>query len=170
MSRVFNLLAAAARQGRHALVWVEVFGGGVGGLLARSRSGVDPSPQLMRRAYLQFCQEHPPSAALAITRGYELDAPEHQVLMASDADVGILANHAARLVSDSLLPPADSRYPHSMYLIGLAREWVFREPLDTIQIDPGRFVADDNRESTGMDLGQDDLRFLLGLLKARVPS
>jgi ThiF family len=170
ISGVFNLLAAAARQGRHALVWVEVFGGGVGGLLARSRSGVDPSPQLMRRAYLQFCKEHPPPAALAITRGYELDASEHQVLVASDADVGILANHAARLVSDSSLPPAESRYPHSMYLIGLAREWIFREPLDTIPIDPGRFVAADNSESTEMDLGQDDLQFLLGLLKAKVPS
>ncbi len=45
---VFNLLASIAAAAARPMIWAEVFGGGFGGLIARSRSGVDPARRRMR--------------------------------------------------------------------------------------------------------------------------
>jgi len=47
--QVFNLLAAVATTYERPLVWVEVYAGGIGGLVARSRPGLDPDPFTMRQ-------------------------------------------------------------------------------------------------------------------------
>ena len=52
---VFNLLAAVVRQSKKPMVWVEVFEGGIGGLVARSRPGLDPAPEVMRAGLLSWC-------------------------------------------------------------------------------------------------------------------
>ena len=56
---VFNLLTAVAIADKKPLVWAEVFGGGVGGLVARSRPGKDPDPQMMRAALTQYTASQP---------------------------------------------------------------------------------------------------------------
>ena len=81
------------------MVWLEIFGGGVGGLVAWSRPGVDPSPQDMRIAYLQYCSENPDLTLSAASEDYTIEASDGEVLTASDADVAIIANHAARFLS-----------------------------------------------------------------------
>jgi molybdopterin/thiamine biosynthesis adenylyltransferase len=132
---VFNLLVAVLQPNPKALVWLEIFGGGIGGLVARCRPESDPDPQQMRASYLQFCEKHPAPPSMREKRGrYESTASGDDVLSASDADVGIIAGHAARFVADSLLSPEASIFPHSMYLVGLAREWVFTAPFSTIPI------------------------------------
>jgi hypothetical protein len=144
-------------------VWVEVFGGGVGGLLARSRPGVDPSPQRMRLAYLQYCVDNPVPKWMEKGDQYQVEETTGEVLVASDADVGVLANHAATLTCDCLLPAADSRYSFSMYLLGLSAQWVFRQALETIPIDLHELGLDDENPD-GVVLDPRDAAFILELL------
>ncbi|MFO7559947.1 MAG: ThiF family adenylyltransferase, partial [Desulfobacterales bacterium] len=58
-SKIFNLLAAITRVTLRPLIWMEVYGGGLGGMVARSRPKIDPTPQDMRGAYLQYCTDNP---------------------------------------------------------------------------------------------------------------
>lgn len=161
--RVFNLLAAIARIAFKPLVWFEVFGGGVGGLIARSRPGIDPSPQAMRAAYLGYCEDHPAPPGLVASEDYTGRVRDDEVLAASDADVSIIAYHAARLASDSFASVREPQYPHSMYLVGLTRAWVFREPFDTIPI----AMTPAHETPSEPEMGQDNLDFLVNLLPRR---
>lgn len=130
--QVFNLLAAVARSGRKPLLWLEVFAGGVGGMVARSRPGADPSPAVVRRAFHQFTVDHP--ASDIFPAGDYGAALAGRILAASDADVGVIAAIAAQLALDTLLAREPSAFPHSLYLIGLARAWVFEAPLQVVPI------------------------------------
>ncbi len=38
------------------MVWLEVLGGGIGGLVVRHLPGVDETPQVMRNAYNSWCR------------------------------------------------------------------------------------------------------------------
>ena len=125
---VFNLLSAVCEAGGVTLVWVEVFGGGIGGVLGRSRVGVDPRPQDVRAAYLNFCDANPAPSHLARAIDYEIASPSaDEPLVASDSDVAILAHLGARMVVDAFRPEADTQFAESLYLVGLSEEWVFRE-------------------------------------------
>jgi hypothetical protein len=115
------------------MVWVEVYGGGMGGMIARSRPGHDPNPQTMRALYNQYCIENP-APDLKAVGDYRAENAEGDVLTSSDADVAIIAHHAARFAVDTGLVGDNSSYPYSMYLIGLARWWVFTDPFHTIPI------------------------------------
>jgi hypothetical protein len=130
----FNLVASVAVAAQKPLVWLEVYSGGHGGLIARSRPGHDPEPQIMRGVYNQYCLEHP-VPELQLAGDYAAQEPDGRVLVASDADVSIIAHHTARLAVDTVLGRDPSAYPYSMYLIGLAKWWVFAAPLHTIPID-----------------------------------
>jgi sulfur-carrier protein adenylyltransferase/sulfurtransferase len=133
--KAFNLLGGIARASAKPMVWLEVFGGGIGGLIARSRPGVDPCPLDMRAALLRFCSENPAPAELVAAIDYTSETAGGQVLTASDADVSIIAHHAARFAVDCLIGAEQSQYPQSMYLIGLSKCWVFRAPFDTIAVE-----------------------------------
>jgi hypothetical protein len=131
--RAFNLLAGVAHQAAKPFVWFEVFGGGVGGLVARSRPDKDPSAQNMRAGYLSYCAENPAPPELIVGVDYEIEAIPDEPMIATDADVSVIAHHAARFVTDALTS-LDSIFPHSMYLIGLAKAWVFEAPFATIPL------------------------------------
>ena len=161
---VFNLLAAVSKAAAKPLVWLEIFAGGIGGLIARSRPGIDPSPQTMRAAYLGFCGEHPPPPHQA-AGNYNLEDAKGRVLAASDADVSIIAHHAARLAADTLLAAAVSRYPYSMYLIGLAKDWIFEAPFATVPIETEPFRENEPQELDAKTFGAENLAFLSELLK-----
>jgi hypothetical protein len=88
----------------------------------------------MRSVYNQYCLDYP-APELQRIRDYTALDPDGHVLAASDADVSIIAYHAARLVVDTALGHDPSLYPYSMYLIGLAQWWVFKAPFHTIPID-----------------------------------
>jgi|RhiMetdeSRZDD1v2_1073273.scaffolds.fasta_scaffold27413_3 sulfur-carrier protein adenylyltransferase/sulfurtransferase len=136
--RVFNLLSSVALASQKPLVWLEVYAGGMGGLIARSRPGRDPAPQVMRGIYNQYCIDHP-VPDLQLARDYAAQEPDGRILVASDADVSILAHHTARLAVDTVLGCDPSAYPYSMYLIGLAYWWVFQAPFHTVPIDTDGF-------------------------------
>jgi sulfur-carrier protein adenylyltransferase/sulfurtransferase len=136
-AEVFSLLAGVASLHKKPLLWLEIYAGGIGGMVARSRPGLDPDAHRMRRIYAQYTSEHPFSdAAVAAesVRKYELEEANGIILAASDADVGVISAHAARLAVDTLLERNPSHFPYSMYLIGLEQAWVFEAPFSTIPI------------------------------------
>jgi molybdopterin/thiamine biosynthesis adenylyltransferase len=163
--RVFNLLSSVALASQKPLLWLEVYAGGMGGLIARSRPGRDPAPQVMRGIYNQYCSEHP-APDLQLARDYAAQEPDGRVLVASDADVSIIAHHAARLAVDTALGCDPSAYPYSMYLIGLAHWWVFQAPFHTIPIDTDGFQGTE-ATTTGVTSSEEQasgLRFIGELL------
>lgn len=130
---VFN---AVSETKKVPLVWGEVFGGGFGGLIARYRPGVEPDPQLMRRAIENWFHEYGPGIperAVDYT-GSRGDGPP---MIADDADATVIAAHMSRFAIDLLIKREPSMFPHSVYAIGLAEGNVFSSPFDTRPIDVG---------------------------------
>ena len=130
--RVFNLLAATSGSANRPMIWMEVFGGGIGGMIARSRPGADPPAPVVRQSYHEFTAEHPaPDQLPGEPYGIE---DEGRILTANDADVSVIAGLASQLALDALSGTEPSAYPHSLYLIGFRRAWVFAAPLQVIPI------------------------------------
>jgi molybdopterin/thiamine biosynthesis adenylyltransferase len=130
----FNYLTAAAIYGKKPLLWAEMFGGGFGGLIARHRPGLEPDPMAMRSAIENWCAEQ--GKPYPNTHDYDA-TQEANPMLASDADVGVIAAHAARLAEDTLLATNPSAFPYSVYLVGLKHAWVFDAPFHTQPIDVG---------------------------------
>lgn len=130
-SRVFNLLAHIALSEGKPFIWFEVYGGGGGGMIARSRLGIDPTPYAMREVYYSYCREYPVPEGTVIA-DYMTEDGEGTVMTASDADVGIISLHVARFAADTVL--GRNGYPYSLYLIGLSQWWIFDQPFQNIQI------------------------------------
>jgi len=130
-----NLASAVAAYATKPVMWAEVFGGGIGGLIARCRPGIEPAPQYMRRAIENWFGERGPPPVRSI-RSYETgqDGPP---LIADDADVSVIAAHAARLAIDTLIGREPSLFPNSVYAIGLGVGSVFTQPFHTFPIEVG---------------------------------
>ena len=88
----------------------------------------------MRRAIENWCADQGKVLPRPAHRyGGESDAPA----IADDADVTVMAGHAARMAIDLLIPRAPSIFPNSVYMVGLAEGWIFGQPFDTRPIDVG---------------------------------
>lgn len=167
--KVFNLLTATVSVYKKPLVWLEVYGGGFGGMIARSRPELDPAPQMMRAAYLGFCEQNPvpenmrPEAA----NNYGTENEVGEVYQASDADVAIIAHHAARMAADTALTAEQSSYPNSMYLIGLEKAWVFEAPFATIPIATAHLLRSEPETAEETDTARDgdNAEFIDSLIK-----
>lgn len=133
-SHVFNALSAVVARTPLPVVWGEVFAGGYGGMIARSRPGLDPLPQSVRTVIRNWCAEHgmPVEQAMGKYEGGD-DAPT----IADDSEVSIMAGHLSRFVIDVLLRPAQSQYGQSAYMIGLGVGWIFAGPFVTYPINVG---------------------------------
>lgn len=164
-ANVFNLIMIVIKNNKIPFVWLEIYGGGFGGLVARYRPGYDPAPQLMRARYLQFCQEKPPPEHMRVFRNYAVENIEGNVLIATDADVSIISHHSARLVADCLVSPDQSKYPNSMYLVGLDREWVFEEPFVTIPISMLFLPIDTTLTQKNNKISEENRDFLANLIE-----
>lgn len=128
----FNFCAAVAKASLKPLVWGEVFAGGIGGLVARVRSGHEPEPQIARNQISAWCDSHGVPAPLAgFAAPYATVVDDGAALVADDAEVAIIAGHLARLVTDVLIRPDDSAFPVPAYAIGLRKAWIFSEPFET---------------------------------------
>ena len=130
---VFDLLAHAAKTYAKPMVWAKVYAGGVGGLVARSRPGLDPAPVRMRAAYHEAVVDSPEPASIG-EDPYAAEGVDGVPLVASDADVAVVAGHAASLALDTMLRAEDSAYPNSMYLVGLREGWVFEQPFHNLPV------------------------------------
>lgn len=145
-SRARGYIDAAVVSKRKPLVWAEIFGGGFGGLLGRHRPGVDPSPASIRRMIEDHCRElNMPTEPAA---GYESQSAS-ATWIADDADVSVIASHTARFAIDMLLDRNPSSFPHSVYLIGMAKWWIFEAPFDVRPLTVGEAT-----EPTAKGLGE----------------
>jgi sulfur-carrier protein adenylyltransferase/sulfurtransferase len=133
---VFNLCAAVSRLEKKSFVWCEVLAGGVGGIIARARPELDPPPQAARRQIAAWCDAQGVPWSGSSKRAYDVDGIDDGApLIADDADVTVVAAHAARLCFDTLLRTTGSIFPQSAYAIGLSKQWIFGAPFDTCPID-----------------------------------
>jgi hypothetical protein len=136
--QAFNFVASVAREALRPVIWAEVYAGGIGGFVARLRPGFEPPPHAARRQYLAWChQQGVPWQGR--DREYGSHGSSEQPLLADDADVTVIAAHAARMALDLLARPDATIFTHPAYVIGLSREWIFEAPFDTRPID---FVAE----------------------------
>ena len=124
------------------MVWGRVFGGGFGGYIARSRPGIEASPLDVRNSIYQWFQtpgfpEPPADTGIDYAAGHDDQTP----MIADDADVSVISSHLTHFAADALRGPANSDYPHSVYVIGLRKEWIFEQPFDTRPIDVSRVTS-----------------------------
>ena len=133
---VFNLLAGIATSEGKPMIWAEVFGGGIGGMMARFIPGQTPTPATMRGIVNHWCTECG-VPWIGQDHGYETEDEGGVVLVADDADVSVIAAHTARYGLDYLVGHEGRVYNHPVYLIGLKRGWLFNEPFDTYPIEVG---------------------------------
>lgn len=128
----FNFCAAVARESLKPFIWGEVFAGGIGGLVARVRSGHEPEPQTARNQINGWCEAHGIPAPLAgLAAPYAAAAGDGMPLVADDAEVAIIAGHLTRFATDVLVCPDESAFPVPAYAIGLRRAWIFSDPFET---------------------------------------
>nr|WP_297353861.1 ThiF family adenylyltransferase [uncultured Caldimonas sp.] len=127
----FVALAAITKRAGQSMVWGEVFGGGGGGLMARSCPGVD-TDALGVRTHLYGVMKEMALAPTGRATHYGVESGE-QVYVASDADVGSLAASMTQFCLDALCAHT-SEYPAAAYLIGFRKFWEFRCPFDVIPV------------------------------------
>jgi hypothetical protein len=130
----FEVLSSVRGFAKRPMVWGEVFAGGIGGFIARSRPGSEPNPMTIRRTIESWCAENGKiiSPAPAPYEGGE-DVP----FIAGDAEVSIIASQLAAFAIDTLIPRTPSSYLHSVYLIGLQAEWIFDQAFEVRPITVG---------------------------------
>jgi len=134
----FNLMASAAKRSKTAMIWCQVFAGGIGGFIARARPDIDPIPSAARDQIRQWCTDQGvawSSWQVENAQSYEGRTENGAPLVADDAEVSIVAYHATRFVTDYLAQPERSIFPMSAYMIGMSSEWAFNQPFDTVPID-----------------------------------
>jgi len=165
-STVFNVLAAVVHTYPKPLIWCEIYAGGIGGAVARSRPELDASPQTIRSKFHAYLNTIP-KIALGLAKSYSSVLPNGTVSMASDAEVMLIAAHAARLAWDALQNPKSSNFTAPLYLIGLSKEWIFEGPFDTIPLDVGS-GENTNPSAISPELAQENSTFIAFLLSQNV--
>lgn len=157
--RVFNLLANITDRNESTMVWAEVLAGGIGGVIGRSRPRVDPDPQTMRNAFLQFLVAQPKFDDKVLP-DYVAEVGETSIV-ASDADVGVVANSCIQLILDSLLET--SVYPYSLYLLGFRQAWIFEQPLHNIPIHVSS--GENSIREQGKELSESEQNQILSIIR-----
>jgi molybdopterin/thiamine biosynthesis adenylyltransferase len=127
----FGLIAMIASNKRRPVAWGEVFGGGLGGLVASAHPDRDPCPRCVRSAFLAKASTWPPAPSTSAALPYEGGGT--QPIVATDADVSMIASALTRRVLD-LISNADDSRP-AVVLLGGRRGWVFDSALQSIGVD-----------------------------------
>lgn len=132
---------------RVPMVWGRVFGGGFGGYIARSRPDIEPTAIDVRNNIYQWFQspefpDPPADAGLDYAFGPDDQTP----MIADDADVSVISAHLTQFAVDTMRKVADSEYPHSVYVIGMRKEWIFQQPFDVRPVDVSALRSSDIAE------------------------
>jgi sulfur-carrier protein adenylyltransferase/sulfurtransferase len=161
----FNLLASVCTAAKKPMVWLEVFEGGIGGFVARHIPERDARPHVMRNAYNSWCRSQAVPWIGRGGEGYTAQAGDGPVLIADDADVAVIAAHAARMAIDALL--SGNSFPHPMYVVSLRLGWIFEQPFEAHPIAVEAEAENPNPEADLEDTKQ-GLQFLVNELLPRV--
>ena len=84
--------------------------------------------------------------------------------MATDADVAIISGYATNMALDILAERDPSLFPHSMYLIGLRKGWIFEEPFFTQPLDVSVVGSDITSTNLNPEEKEETIHFLRELL------
>ncbi len=160
---VFNLLSAVAYQSDTPYLWFEIYEGGIGGLLGRFRPGKEPTPTIMRSYLLDYLSKFD-SPKLKHNENYSAITEEGEIIVATDADVSIISGYATNMALDILAENDPSKFPHSMYLIGLHEGWIFEEPFFTQPLDVSVVESDTTSSDLTPEEKEETVHFLRELL------
>lgn len=133
----FNYCGSVAHARKKPMAWASVFAGGYGGLIARSRPGLDPAPLDARASIEAWCANPDFPAAPKAATNYGGLREDGVAMVADDADVGVIAAQLARLALDTLTNSGETDFEHSAYMIGLRKEWIFKAAFDTWPVELG---------------------------------
>ncbi|AII57429.1 thiamine biosynthesis protein ThiF [Dehalococcoides mccartyi CG1] len=160
---VFNLLSGVAFQSNTPYIWIQIFEGGIGGSLCRFRPKIEPPPKKIRACILEYFDriERPKFKAAG---NYAAIDESGKPIVATDADVAVIAGHATRMAIDLLSECQPSIFPYSVYLIGLSKGWIFKEPFYTIPIDLSAIKPDTSPTDCPAINAEDHVKFIKGLL------
>jgi molybdopterin/thiamine biosynthesis adenylyltransferase len=126
----FTACAAIAQAYKKPLIWGRVYEGGLGGLIARARPDLDPVPQAARRQIDGWFRRNDiPWHSNDETRNYG-GGDDGNPVVASDAEVGVIAMHMVRFAIDALVRPNATEFPCSVYAVGFSAKWMFTQPLE----------------------------------------
>jgi ubiquitin-protein ligase len=132
----FGYAASVASTDQIAMVWGRVFGGGYGGYVTRCRPGLERSPlEVRHEIHLWLTQPNFPKPPRDSDIDYAAEPDDQSPMIADDTDVSVISAHLARMALDTLRPVEETDYPHSAYVIGLRKEWIFENgPFDTFSV------------------------------------
>ncbi len=133
-------LGAVANANARPFVSVEVFEGGIGGLIATCAPPRDPSFVEGRAAFLAWCEQQgapPPDPG---PRRYEVLGDDGTPMAADDASVTTTAGHAARSILD-IMDGAPVPAPSAWLLLGYRPGWLFDCHGHTFRINVGERAA-----------------------------
>lgn len=88
------------------------------------------------------------------------------MIVASDAEVGVIAHHAIRYVVDCLVEET-SKFPYSIYLLGFETAWVFQGPFDAIPLSMEHYSIAGWTENKDQEIAQAEINFLTELLEKK---
>ncbi len=161
-SQSFNRASHVTQQANVPLVWLEIFAGGIGGFMARSRPENDPDPYAMRLQLDQWMNKQDAPVPKVVT-DYTARGADGVPLVASDAAVTAIAAHTTEFALDTLAARNPSAYPANVYLIGLRQAWIFQQPLDIRPLILERSIVPTTQE-TEPAIIHEHSEFLKGLL------
>jgi len=133
-------LGAIAAANNRAFVSLEVFEGGIGGLVASCLPERDPPFVVARAAFLNWCAEQGVEVPKSGDRGYEALAADGSVIVADDAAVSMTASHAARVVLD-IIDGQPAEQQSAWLLLGYKKAWLFEGHGHTRRMSVGSPVA-----------------------------
>jgi hypothetical protein len=126
----FGLIASLASDHGCPLVWGEVFGGRLGGLVGSAHPDRGPCPRCVRAGFLAAVTAWPPAPYARPSVAYGAD--EDPALIATDSDVSLLAATLTNRINDLVV--SDQSVLPSVLVIGLRRGWIFETPMQSIPI------------------------------------
>ncbi len=160
---VFNLLSVVAYHTNTSYIWFEIYEGGIGGFLGRFRPGKEPIPTYMRGYLLEYLSKFD-SPKFKNIENYSATTEEGEIIVATDADVSIISGYVTNMALDILAGNNPSKFPHSMYLIGLHKGWIFEEPFFTIPLDASEVQSDTDSKDLSQEEKEETVRFLRELI------
>ncbi len=166
-SHTFGLVATIAQKATTPLIWLEIFAGGIGGIVARFRPKSDPDPMTMRTQILNFFSTRK-IPEIITTSSYTASESSGEILVASDADVEVISAYAALMALDIMTDTEPSAFHYSVYIVGLMQyKGLFDQPFHTIPLELKQRAIPKHpqaSEEKGVP-SQDTLNFLRDLME-----
>lgn len=143
-AHAFLTLASVCKRAAVPMVWGEVFAGGFGGLIARSRPTKDAAPAILRRHIQNVMNTLAPVPKVEVKR-YSAET-DGQVFTADDACVTWVAGILTSFAVDVVLNEQEPDFPYPAYLLGFKKFWEFDQPFDTKPIADPELLSDTTPE------------------------